>query len=218
MRALARTSCGPPECDCASAKRQQRVIAPLTDGCRRRPAAAAACAWPAARRRARVRRGRGACDGPAPASVPGSTQKSSAAKLVFAVADILRHVEHHRARAAGGGDREGAADQFGDALVLSTRMSSLHRGAQDLDLPRFLRHVLPGMVAVGVADDRHQRDAGIERLRPAPVTRLVAPGPSVASHDAGAVGDPRPGIGGEGAAALVVDEVMLAGRAPRTAS
>ena len=41
----------------------------------------------------------------------------------------------------------------------------LHGGPQDFDLPRLLRHVLPGVLAVGVADRaRPCGDAGIERL------------------------------------------------------
>ena len=46
----------------------------------------------------------------------------------------------------------------GTRLVSSTRISSLTAGPQDLGLPAFLRHVLPGMRAVGVAGQRDDRD------------------------------------------------------------
>ena len=60
--------------------------------------------------------------------------------------------------------RRRGAPARGCACVASTRISSLHGGLQDFDLPRLLRHVLPGVIAVGVADDRDLRHAGVERL------------------------------------------------------
>ena len=127
---------------------------------------------------------------------------------MFAVADILGHVEHDGARAAGRGDREGAADEFGDALRALDAQEFLAGRAQDVDLPGLLRHVLPGVVAIGIARDRHQRDAGIERFHQ-PRDEVRRPRAERRIHHAGAVRHPRPGIGGEGAAAFVVDQVVL---------
>ena len=64
-------------------------------------------------------------------------------KIVLAVADILGDVEQHRAWPARGRDREGAAQQFGDAARQLDPDQLLDRRPQYLGLPAFLRHVLP---------------------------------------------------------------------------
>jgi hypothetical protein len=81
-----------------------------------------------------------------------------------AVADILGDGDHHRARSAGGRDQERAADQLGDAAGVLDAQQLLAGRPEDLALARLLRHVLPGVLTVGVADEGHQRRAGIERL------------------------------------------------------
>ena len=133
-------------------------------------------------------------------------------EIVLAVADVFRHVEHHRPRPSARRDREGAAQQLRNALGRLDADQLLHGGAQDFDLPRLLRHVLPGVVAVGVADDRDLRHAGVERLDQRG-DQIGRAGPERRVAHAGAVGDARVGVGREGAAALVVDEDSGAGRA-----
>ena len=96
----------------------------------------------------------------------------------------------------------------GMRLVISTRISSLTAGLQDFDLAAFLGHVLPGMRAVGVAGDRDDRDAAIQRLDEAG-DEVGRAGAERAVANAGAVGDPGIGVGGKGAAALVVDQVVV---------
>jgi hypothetical protein len=124
------------------------------------------------------------------------------------MADILRHIQHDRAGAAGSGDREGSADEFGDALRALDAKQFLAGGAEDLHLSRFLRHVLPRVVAVRVAGDRDQRDAGVERFHQAR-DEVRGPRSERRIHDARAVGHARPGVRGEGAAAFIIDQVML---------
>ena len=63
------------------------------------------------------------------------------------------------------------------------------------------------MIAVGVADDRDLRNAGIERLHQRGDEIGRAGAERRVAH-AGAVGDARVGVGGERAAALVVDQEM----------
>ena len=102
-------------------------------------------------------------------------------------------------------------------LVMLDADQLLDRGPQDFDLAAFLRHVLPGMRAVGVAGDRDDRDAAVQRFDE-PGDEVGGAGPERAVADARAVGDPGIGVGGEGAAALVVDQEMAACRAEPTAS
>ena len=124
-----------------------------------------------------------------------------------AVADIFRHIEQDRSRAAGGRDRKGATGQFGDAARLLDADQFLDGGFEDLGLTAFLRHVLPGMGAVCVAGDRDNRDAAVQRLDKAghEVGRAGAQG---AVADAGAVRNSGIGIGRKGATALVIDQEM----------
>ena len=84
----------------------------------------------------------------------------------------------------------------------------LDRRLQDFDLAAFLRHVLPGMRAVGVAGDRDDRDAAIQRLHESGA-EVGGTGPERAGADAGPVGDPGIGVSRERAAALVVDKMMV---------
>ena len=82
----------------------------------------------------------------------------------------------------------------------------LDRRSQNVDLA----------ASPGSCSSRRERDACRRQSRPSacrrcsdstkPVTRLVAPGPSVAVAYARPIGDPRVGIGRKGAAALVVDQ------------
>ena len=132
----------------------------------------------------------------------------SRVEIMFGMRDILRHRDQHRAGTARGRNREGAAQKFGDAGDHLDPDRFLHQGAQHLDLLGLLRHVLPGVLAVGVADDRDHRHARVERLRQAcrQVGRARAEG---AVHQPRLVGHARIGIGGKRAAAFVVDQVVL---------
>ena len=76
----------------------------------------------------------------------------------------------------------------GMRLVTSTRITSFTAGLQHFDLPRLLRHVLPGMLAVGVADDRDLRNAGVEALDQ-PGDEIGRAGPERRVAHAGPVGD-----------------------------
>ncbi len=145
-------------------------------------------------------------------NVVGSIAKSSAAEVVLAVADVLRHVEQHRSRPARGRHREGAAQQFGNTARLLDPDQLLDRRPQDFDLAAFLGHVLPGMAAVGVAGKRHHRRSGVQRLDQAG-DQIGGAGPEGAVAHPRPVGDPGIGLGGKGAAALVVDQEVPAGRA-----
>ena len=97
----------------------------------------------------------------------------------------------------------------GMRLVRSTRISSLHGGPEDLDLAR-----LPGSCSsrnasrLRVADDRDHRHAGVERLDQ-PGDEVGGAGPERRVAHAGPVGHARIGVGGERAAALVVDQEVL---------
>ncbi len=134
-------------------------------------------------------------------------RKIFGSKVVLAVADILGNVEQHRARPAGSRHREGAAQQLGDAARHLDPDQLLDRRPQDLGLPAFLRHVLPGMRAVGVAGQRNDRHAGVEALDEAG-HEIGGAGPERAVAHAGTVGDPRIGVRGERAATLVIDQKM----------
>ena len=124
------------------------------------------------------------------------------------VGDVLGHVEHHRAGAPPRRDREGAAHELGDAPDGLDPDQLLGGGTQDLHLPRLLGHVLPGVVAVAVAGDEHERGAGVERLHHAgeqvggagPQRRVAHP------HPAAYLGV---SVGREHAAALVVHQVVV---------
>jgi len=89
-------------------------------------------------------------------------------------------------------------------LVPSTRISSFHGGFEDFDLARLLRHVLPGMLAVGIADDRDLRHAGVQRLDQRG-HQVGGAGPERGVAHARPVGHTCISVGSEGAAALVVD-------------
>ncbi len=131
----------------------------------------------------------------------------SGVEIVLAVADVLRHVEHHGTGASGGRDRKRPAHQFGNALGRLDADQLLAGGLEDFDLPRLLRHVLPGVIAVRVADDRDHRHAGIERFHERG-DQIGRAGAECRVAYAGAVGHARVGVGSERAAALVVDQEM----------
>jgi hypothetical protein len=141
------------------------------------------------------------------AVVPGSQRKSSGAKSNSPWHDVFGDIEDHRPRPTGSRDREGAPHQFGNASRRLDAQQILGGRAQDLDLARLLGHVLARVLAVGIADDDDLRHAGIEALdhrgdevgRPRPQRRVAG---TWAARHAGI------GIGGEGAAALVVDEMV----------
>ena len=85
-------------------------------------------------------------------------------EIMFAVADILRHIEQYRPRPARGRDRKGAGQQFGNAGGLLDPDQFLDRRPQDFDLARLLGHVFPGMRAVGVAGEGDDRGPGVQCL------------------------------------------------------
>ena len=126
-------------------------------------------------------------------------------KIVLAMADILRDVEQYRARPAGGRHREGAAQQLGHAACQLDPDQFLDRRPQYLGLPAFLRHVLPGMRAVGVAGQRDHRGPGVQCLDQAG-DEIGGARPERPVADPGPVGDPSVSLRGKGAAPLVVDQ------------
>ena len=126
-------------------------------------------------------------------------------KVVLAVADILGNIEQYRARPAGGRHREGTAQQLGDAARQLDADQLLDRRPQDLGLPAFLRHVLPGMRAVGVAGECNHRRPGVQPFDEAG-HQVGGARPERAVAHTRAVGDAGIGFGGKGAAALVVDQ------------
>ncbi len=128
-------------------------------------------------------------------------------EIVLAVADVLGNVDEDRSRPPRGRYREGAAQQFGNAARRFDPDQFLDRRPQDLDLAAFLGHVLPGVRAVGVAGKRHDRRSGVQRLDQAG-DEIGGAGPERAVADPRPIGDPRIGLGGKGAAALVVDQKM----------
>ncbi len=128
-------------------------------------------------------------------------------EVVLAVADILGNVEQHGARPAGGRHRKSAAQQLGDAARHLDPDQLFDRRPQDLGLPAFLRHVFPGMRAVGVAGQRNDRHAGVEALDEAG-DQIGSSGAERAVANAGAVRDASIGVRGERAATLVVDQKM----------
>src|SRR6516164_1048035 len=72
----------------------------------------------------------------------------------------------------------------------------------------FLGHILPGMGTVAVARDRDDRDASIERFDEAG-HQVGCPRAERRIANTGAVGDPGISVSGKGAAALVVDQMMV---------
>ena len=137
---------------------------PRRDGCRRRPAAAAAWRGRSTRRRARCRRGRGGCAAPARATSLASIDE------ILGRRNHAGRGRHPRARRAAPGPagprsrpRRRAATVRGCGSSLDPDQL-LDRRPQNFDLAAFLGHVLPGMSAVGVAGDRDDRDAGVQRL------------------------------------------------------
>ena len=131
-----------------------------------------------------------------------------------AVADILRHIDHDGTRPAGRGDLEGAGDQLGDAARVLDAQQLLAGGLEDLGLARLLGHVLPGVRAVRVADERDERRPGVERLDEAG-DEVGGAGPQGCIDEADAPRHLGVGVGRERAAALVVDEVVIELQAPR---
>ena len=193
--------------DCASAKRVSAVQAsdrwmpPPVSSSGRLALAISFAARSISARSGRMRRA-GAF------SVASSMTKSSGAKSWVPWRDVLGHVEQHRPWPPRGRHREGAPHQLGDAAGHLDANQLLDRGLEDFDLAAFLGHVLPGMRAVGVAGDRDDRDAAIQRLDE-PGDEVGRAGAERAVANAGAVGDPGIGVRGEGAAALVVDQVVV---------
>ena len=164
-------------------ERLQRRVGAATDGRRRRPASAAASPSRAAARRARGRppSGRQRSAGACRVRLVDPRTRRPRSRCV-AVADVLRHVEHDRARPARGRDREGAAHQLGDALdrldadqlLAGRRAGSRPAGVSCvMFFQECARWVSPTMATSG-------EPALSASTRP--VTRLVAPGPSVASQ------------------------------------
>ena len=98
------------------------------------------------------------------------------------VGNVLRYVEHHRAGPASRRHREGAAHELGDALNRLDADQVLRGGAQDLHLPRLLGHVLPGVIARWLSPVTSTSGVPAFSASTMPVSRLVAPGPNVASH------------------------------------
>ena len=125
-----------------------------------------------------------------------------------AVGDVFRDVEHHRTGSPPGGDGKGAAHELRNALNRLDPDQLLRGGAQDLHLPRLLGHVLPGMIAMAVAGDEHERGAGVQRLdHPRQqVGGAGAEGCVAHPHLAAHLGV---GVGRKHAAALVVHQVVV---------
>ena len=90
----------------------------------------------------------------------------------------------------------------------------LDGGAQDLGLARLLRHILPGMLAMRVADDDDERGAGIQRLDQT-CHQIGGAGAERRIGKADAARDFGIGIGREDAGALIIDEVMIEAKAAR---
>ncbi len=134
-------------------------------------------------------------------------------EIELAMRDILGHIDQHRAGPSAGGDGEGAAHMLGDALADFDADQLLHHRAQDLELARLLRHVLPGVLAIGVAGDGDHRNAGVQALNEAR-HEIGGAWPQRRIDHAGAVRHLGVGIGREGAAALVVDQRVLQSQRP----
>ena len=126
-------------------------------------------------------------------------------KVMLAVADVLGNVEQHRPRPAGSRHREGAPQQLRDAAGHFDPDQLLDCRPQDLRLSAFLRHVLPGMCAIGVASQRNDWHPGVEALNKAG-HKVGGAGPERTVADPRSVGDPRIGVRCRGAAPLVIDQ------------
>ena len=130
------------------------------------------------------------------------------------VADVFRHIQYHRPGPAGGRDLEGPANQFRQPLDHLNANDFLAGRRQDLQLAALLGHVLPGVHPVTVANDSNHRRAGIQRLDQ-PGHQIGGP------RSQGRVDHADPsrhlgiGVGGESAAALVIDQRMHQADAPR---
>ena len=134
-------------------------------------------------------------------------------EIVGGVGDVLGHIDDDRAGPAGGGDGEGAAQQLGDTLDRLDPDDLLDRGAQDIELPGLLRHVLAGVLAMRIADDGDQRRAGIVGLDETG-HEVGGARPQRRIDDADPAGDLGIGIGDEDRRALVIDEVMVEAQTP----
>ncbi len=128
-------------------------------------------------------------------------------ELVILVADVFRHVEHDRPGPPRGGDRVGAAHQFGNPLALLDPDQFLRGRAQDIDLLTFLGHVFPGVATVGVPGDDDHRHARIQRFDHAG-NKVGNSRPQGAVADAGLAGDTRVRVRHESAAAFVIDQFV----------
>ena len=128
-------------------------------------------------------------------------------EIMGVVADVLRHVQDHRSGPAGRGHGKGMADKLRDPLNPLDPDQLLDGRPEDLGLARLLGHVLPGMVAVGVAHKDDLRHAGVEGLHQAG-DQVGGAGPKRRVAHARPVRHPCKGIGGKGAAALVIDQMV----------
>ena len=77
---------------------------------------------------------------------------------------VLGHVDDDGAGPTAPCQVKRAADQLRDALDVFDPQQLLHRRAQDIHLPPLLRHVLARVQAVGVADQHHSGNTGVEGL------------------------------------------------------
>ena len=95
----------------------------------------------------------------------------------------------------------------GMRCTASMRRNFLAGRPQDLDLAGLLRHVLAGVVAMRVADQHHQRRAGIQRFHQAG-DEVGGARPERGIRQADAAGHFRVGVGDEHGGALVVDQMV----------
>jgi hypothetical protein len=135
-------------------------------------------------------------------------------EAVKAMGDILGHIDDDGAGPAGSGHREGAAHRLGDTVDGLHADQFLAGGAQDRDLVGFLRHVLARMVALRVAHDGHHWRSGVQRLHQ-PRHEVRGPGAQRRVHQPHATRYLGIGVGSEGRAAFVVDQVVVQAQPPR---
>ena len=124
------------------------------------------------------------------------------------MADILGHVEHDRSWSAACRHGECAPHKFGDTLCGFDADQFLDRWAQNFDLPCLLRHVLPGVVAIAVADENHQRNSSVEGFDKAG-DEVGGTRTERAIAHTGTIGDAGIRVGCEGTAALIIDQTVL---------